>query len=562
MPVFARKSRNLVVWLALPLLALGAAVFAWQRWPAVESGTPIGDGDAIAGLADTYALAQGWTQETRERASFTSFGSRLLPYDWFLALEQAGSSAPFRDNANLGRLGFLPAPATPANPAGLPVGMVRTRDNRGASWMGLGCAACHTGELNYRGRAIRIAGGAGRLDLDAFEHELLASLQGTQSDPAKFARFAARVLPPGETDAALRARLHARTRWLEQRLAVNHSAVAPGHGRMDAFGEIFNAVGAQALGVAANARPPDAPVSIPVLWSTPRMTRVQWNGSSPNDYVAPLVQNVTTVLGVYGQLELSDRDGPGYASSADLDALGRIQQWHGQLQSPRWPAALLGPIDGARAARGRSLYAQQCQGCHQVLDRADTRSQVEVRLVPIGEVGTDPRMALNFTSREGATAALQGRPALVFGGEKLGPRARMIDIVVHLAVGASARHPWQAAVAAARGRRGVHSGPDPVAPAYKARPLDGIWASAPYLHNGSVPSLYELLLPPPRRPRRFAVGSGAFDPRHVGLAAGPAGPGDTDFDAGLPGNGNGGHPYGTGLDESGRLDLLEFLKTL
>jgi cytochrome c peroxidase len=60
----------------------------------------------------------------------------------------------------------------------------------------------------------------------------------------------------------------------------------------------------------------------------------------------------------------------------------------------------------------------------------------------------------------------------------------------------------------------IPSGPDE---AYKARPLEGIWATAPYLHNGSVPNLYELLLPHAKRTKQFCVGSREFDPTRVGF---------------------------------------------
>ncbi len=86
--------------------------------------------------------------------------------------------------------------------------------------------------------------------------------------------------------------------------------------------------------------------------------------------------------------------------------------------------------------------------------------------------------------------------------------------------------------------------PDPWS--YKARPLNGIWASAPYLHNGSVPSLYHLLLPANQRPISFHVGSRKFDPRNVGFESTP---GESTFrfrafdDLGRPitGNSNAGH---------------------
>jgi hypothetical protein len=100
--------------------------------------------------------------------------------------------------------------------------------------------------------------------------------------------------------------------------------------------------------------------------------------------------------------------------------------------------------------------------------------------------------------------------------------------------------------------------------AYKARPLEGIWATAPYLHNGSVATLYDLLQPPAHRPASFRVGARAFDPKKVGYVTDPSAAGNSFvFDTTLPGNSNKGHVYGVGsLTETQRLELLEYLKTL
>ena len=117
--------------------------------------------------------------------------------------------------------------------------------------------------------------------------------------------------------------------------------------------------------------------------------------------------------------------------------------------------------------------------------------------------------------------------------------------------------------------------------AYKARSLNGIWATAPYLHNGSVPTLYQLLLPKKGpgdpvdgeyRPDTFVVGSREFDAQNVGMKwQGYAG---FVFRTSIPGNSNAGHEYTTGrtpqpdgslppaLNKEQRLDLLEYLKTL
>ena len=103
--------------------------------------------------------------------------------------------------------------------------------------------------------------------------------------------------------------------------------------------------------------------------------------------------------------------------------------------------------------------------------------------------------------------------------------------------------------------------------AYKARPLNGIWTGAPYLHNGSVPNLYELMLPAAERSRTFYIGSWEYDPVRVGYVNRPA-PGAFLVDTGLPGNSNAGHEYGTGADglppltEAEIWALVEYMKTL
>ena len=96
---------------------------------------------------------------------------------------------------------------------------------------------------------------------------------------------------------------------------------------------------------------------------------------------------------------------------------------------------------------------------------------------------------------------------------------------------------------------------------YKGRPLDGVWATAPYLHNGSVPNLWELMKPPDRRVKVFYVGSRELDPVNVGLESSES-PGAFKYDTSLPGNSNAGHTYGTQLTEAQKWDLVEFMKSL
>ncbi len=80
---------------------------------------------------------------------------------------------------------------------------------------------------------------------------------------------------------------------------------------------------------------------------------------------------------------------------------------------------------------------------------------------------------------------------------------------------------------------------------YKARPLNGIWATAPFLHNGSVPNLYALLLPANERPKNFCLGHREFDPKHVGynLETPPCPSGTFELDTEKAGNSNAGHEF-------------------
>lgn len=96
---------------------------------------------------------------------------------------------------------------------------------------------------------------------------------------------------------------------------------------------------------------------------------------------------------------------------------------------------------------------------------------------------------------------------------------------------------------------------------YRARPLNGIWATGPFLHNGSVPTLADLLRPADQRPARFAVGAGGFDPVNVGFVT-DAAEGAFMFDVTQTGNSNAGHEFGVDLSDTDRAALLEYFKSL
>jgi hypothetical protein len=112
----------------------------------------------------------------------------------------------------------------------------------------------------------------------------------------------------------------------------------------------------------------------------------------------------------------------------------------------------------------------------------------------------------------------------------------------------------------------MYKSPNNDAPAaYEARVLKGIWATAPYLHNGSVPNLWELLLPPERRSSSFMVGSRKYDEKNVGYVTTESPFKDSTLVVGQgaqPGNSNAGHDYSRDMSDDDRRALLEYLKQL
>nr|WP_249115954.1 cytochrome c [Azoarcus sp. L1K30] len=206
----------------------------------------------------------------------------------------------------------------------------------------------------------------------------------------------------------------------------------------------------------------------------------------------------------------------------DLDAIGRVENWLLDLRPPPWPW----PVDTALAERGAPIYAEYCASCHGASGE-DFRGAAVGHVTPIAQIGTD-RARLDSYSRD-----LAVNQATLYAGYP--HRFRFF------------RKTW----------------------GYANMPLDGIWLRAPYLHNGSVPTLRDLLEPAAARPLRFYRGSEFYDRQRVGFASGlpasgAAAPSGFLFDTTLPGNGNGGHEgaaYGTALSATDKDALVEYLKT-
>ncbi|MGF6109641.1 di-heme-cytochrome C peroxidase [Pseudomonas frederiksbergensis] len=548
-----------------------------------------------------------WSAVDRQTYYFTPQGTQVkgLRYDWFEALELPFSQRRFAAPEYLARFGFLIDPAqkaTPNNPGNLPVGFAR-HQNPGSQdqFLDITCAACHTGELRFNGQAVRIDGGSAQHVLPSsvptlrggsFGQALVASLASTYYNPWKFERFARNVLG-ADYDARHQVLREDFKSSLDTFLKVawndTHRGLYPteeGPGRTDAFGRIANASFGDAISP-DNYRVANAPVDYPQLWDIWTFDWVQWNGSAQQ----PMARNIGEALGVGATLNFFDASGQPlkgearYPSSVRVRDLNLIEETLQRLKPPAWPEALLGSVDKPLAVQGRALFAENCASCHVPrVTPVNGRAVQQLKLLPVAAIGTDPTAANNIADHRFDLTALQWDPA------ELG----QLDVQLHpkptepLDLSKLSVAKGLAYVTAFVGNRAYREAkvtpaerPDldgfglPIGVqelrAYKARPLAGVWATAPFLHNGSVPSIYQLLSPQDERATTFYKGTFEYDPKHLGYRT-EAFANSFVFDTRLTGNHNSGHEFRAGergngvigrlLQPQERWALLEYLKVL
>ena len=607
---------------------------------------------------DVSYLSQNWSSSDRDAFYFTPQGSLLIPLRFARALKtQSGDK--FFTSENLGKYGYIPQKKDSVlNPLGLPVGFaidgkmghpvieqkkakektswldeisnfnyVRSAEPKpvGERYVGMNCAACHTSNLVFSGKKLRIDGGQALADFQKMMTDLNTAVQLTNSDAAKLKDFVKQVAadPDVATSAeevieSFRKYAIKRSEW-QTRNGTSH---VYGGGRNDAFGVIFNQVLANDLGRESNAKPTDAPVSYPFIWDAPQHDVVQWNGIADNNGPSgALGRNVGEVLGVFGEVYI-DRDKQtrilkGFCSSARRAGLDILEEKVVKLWSPLWPNEL-SQLKSELVVNGEKIYAQKCIKCHNLLltqtarieklkqpglqkdengktltpfwDWAREDERRKIRAV-LENVGTDQKMNVNSLQREKAeTGMLRDRPVRVVDGDQLltatEPAAAVLKHVVSSAIlggispitcSGSIDTPskivdsrWEKILGTKVGLVAKpvfatpqqNSGKD-----YKARPLNGVWATAPFLHNGSVRTLAQLLKPvtaarpEDARETKFFVGCENFDTVEVGFKCSE---GEL-FDTSIYGNNNIGHSgekYGTELPEYDKMALIEYIKSL
>jgi len=257
----------------------------------------------------------------------------------------------------------------------------------------------------------------------------------------------------------------------------------------------------------------------PAWWLLKKKKTMYYHGGSDARSVRSLMQ-----------FSLSPTNGPSYFEKEEA-TFRDIQAFILSVQPPKYPFA----IDGDLAKKGQQVFAETCSRCHGTYGEKWTYPN---KVIPLEEIGTDPKrydgLSHEFGEHYNKTWFAKEKPGW-FADDYLG----------------------------------VETG------GYQAPPLDGIWATAPYFHNGSAPTVYHVLNSKARPKvftRSFRTDKEAYDPVKLGwkvevLEKGPDPklPGAERrkvYDTTQPGRSNGGHKFGDKLTEDERAAAIEYLKTL
>jgi len=458
-------------------------------------------------------LDQAWSQEDREWYYNFSQGSAIIWYDVFLNLEVAGSEELFRSDANSVRFGLIPQAANPrTNPDAFPVGVTKNVVTEGrwkGETVGPNCAVCHT--ATYRSSSdeapVFITAGNGHTtNVEAFFRYLVDCARDPRFNADNLMREINLV-----TDLSWFDRLSYRfliipitkKRLLEREAQFKwvYRKDFPDWGR--GRDDAMNLTKYFMIKV-----PMDdtfGPTDMPSIWNLKKYNheknmRMNWAGDS-HDARSVIIDSALGLLGA-----------PPHDKDEFLAQVDWLYDYLTRKPAPKYPF----PIDKVRVAAGEVVFDRTCAGCH-ASDKTGTR-------IPLAEVGTE-KDRLDSWNKQAAIEA--NRIVKEMGIERPGLVEEDLN-------------------------------------GYDVPFLDGIWLRAPYLHNGSVPTLRDLLTPPGERTKVFWRGYDVYDPVNVGfvMEGAEAERVGTKHDTALRGGRNMGHVFGTNLSAEDKDTLIEYLKTL
>lgn len=271
------------------------------------------------------------------------------------------------------------------------------------------------------------------------------------------------------------------------------------------------------------------PVNTPSLWGYRNSQEVFRSGVTNNMVERNTIQGIAL---------LSDFNWQNYSTTLSIRSMQKIEQYTQSISPPKWNEDLLGKIDRAAAQQGGRLFKSRCQGCHQ-------EDEGKRRTLPYIDVGTDPQYHLGQTDFYGKDFFANTIDPFLKSVKKKMAEKEGINILQY----EDGRVPSE-----------WHT---PTGNVFEAIDLHGCWASAPYLHNGSVRTIRELMKPAVERSRSFNVGSLHYNTADLGFEDEEVwwgGKEETDCKNCL-GNSPQGHEFGTDLLDSEVTDLIEFLKS-
>jgi mono/diheme cytochrome c family protein len=579
--------------------------------------------------ADPIYADQGanWTAAARADFYTRDQGSRIISLTWLQALKRADGQ-PFLSDG-LSRYGFLPNPDSTAGlPVGIHATGPKGFQIVGVTCSACHTRELEVAGKTYRvdGGPAFTDFQAFLSDLDHAVGDATVSDAAFASFAATVLQS---PQPAATDVAELRQSVDAWYRRFHAFTTGTLPKAGWGLGRLDAVGIIFNRISGLDVGpppdllIVENMKIADAPVRYPFLWNSPVQDKADWAGFviNGNDLFA-LSRNTGQAL-AFANFEPKHVIGPFFNylnnNSINFDGLGKIEELVRKMGPPQWPWP--DRINEALRADGEKIFARECAQCHGI--NAVQHLFGTTWTTPVQNVGTDTHQfdELGWTAKTGVlkgagipgiaaplkeedfvvsmmfTAVTGSIAQHVLSGGFLGDRGSSFgggfgavpNPGAPLAPSSQGGSPTPDAQPplppALRDLAGAYRVPNSLAPpptnltiekgtvlantlergAYEARVLQGIWAAAPYLHNGSVPTLAELLKPSAQRVAQFAVGTN-YDVDNVGLAATQDGSSATrtvtDCNDLNSGNSRCGHEFGTTLSDPDKKALLEYLKTL
>jgi mono/diheme cytochrome c family protein len=452
-----------------------------------------------------------------ERGSIGADEGSGMPYWVWQALPRLFPET-FGGRLDYRAFGFLYRTDDQGRQEDLPIGISK-RDYQGVDLVWFNCAVCHTGTYRTSEGAPRavVAGmPSNNLDLYRFIRFVL--------DAGADERLAPDTLIPAMQAAGANLGLIERQVWkfyviprVREGFIQRRSRLAPflaeqaawGPGRVDTFNPYKLVQMKMPLAAIAPAERHGASDFPSIFNQKPREgMQLHWDGNNSS----LKERNLSAALGAGVTPD-----------TVDHAAIERVAAWLGDLRPPPSPHR----VDAAAAERGRALYMNACAACHGYQDRG----RYVFEGANLGKVDPNSKLQADPGRLDSYTEAFRQRQlAELFAGT-----------------------PYQF-------KHFVKTD------GYANLPLDALWLRGPYLHNGSVPTLRDLLAPPAQRPVAYVRGIDVIDGKNGGFLSPPCTPGQPPpqgfcYDTRLPRNGNGGHVYGTTLPAAEKDDLIAYLLT-